>query len=139
MTFAPALRRFTFTTHVTSSVGWVGTVLVFFALAAIGLSGNNEHGSRSLSRDGAGVVHSRSTRTRGIVQRTRVVARYAVGRLRHYWIVIKLGITAFCTVILMIYTRTFQQMAGVAADPVRSSGIRSDHHVTFDQRTPAAL
>jgi hypothetical protein len=37
MAFAPALRRFTFTTHVTSSVGWIGAVLVFLALAAIGL------------------------------------------------------------------------------------------------------
>jgi hypothetical protein len=38
MTFAPALRRFTFATHVTSSVGWIGAVLVFLALAAIGLT-----------------------------------------------------------------------------------------------------
>lgn len=30
----------------------------------------------------------------------------------------KLGITAFATVILLIYMGTFRQMAGVAADPV---------------------
>ena len=42
MAFAPALRRFTFTTHVTSSVGWIGAVLVFLALAVIGLTSQDE-------------------------------------------------------------------------------------------------
>jgi hypothetical protein len=34
----PRLRSLTFTTHVTSSAGWVGAVLVFLALAVIGLT-----------------------------------------------------------------------------------------------------
>jgi hypothetical protein len=42
MAFAPALRKFTFTTHVTSSVAWVGAAMVFLALAAIGLSSGDE-------------------------------------------------------------------------------------------------
>ena len=40
------------------------------------------------------------------------------GLFRHYWVVLKLGITVFSTVILLIYMATFRQMAGVAADPV---------------------
>ena len=32
----PALRKITFTTHITSSLGWVGAVLAFLALAVIG-------------------------------------------------------------------------------------------------------
>ena len=32
----PALRRFTFTTHITSSVGWVGAAVAFLALAVFG-------------------------------------------------------------------------------------------------------
>jgi hypothetical protein len=42
MRFGPALRRLTFTTHVTTSVGWIGAVLVFLALAAIGLVSGDE-------------------------------------------------------------------------------------------------
>jgi hypothetical protein len=34
----PALRRFTFTTHITSSMGWVGAALAFLALAVIGFT-----------------------------------------------------------------------------------------------------
>ena len=40
------------------------------------------------------------------------------GLFRHYWVVLKLGMTVFATVILLIYMGTFRQMAGVAADPV---------------------
>ena len=38
----PALRRFTFTTHITSSVGWVGAALAFLALAVIGFTTDDE-------------------------------------------------------------------------------------------------
>ena len=37
----PALRRFTFTTHITSSVGWVGAALAFLALAVIGFTSDD--------------------------------------------------------------------------------------------------
>jgi hypothetical protein len=40
------------------------------------------------------------------------------GLFRRYWVVLKLGITLLCTVILLIYMGTFRQMAGLAADPV---------------------
>lgn len=40
------------------------------------------------------------------------------GLFRYYRVVLKLGITVFATVILLIYMGTFRQMAGVAADPV---------------------
>lgn len=38
MTMTPRLRKFALTAHVTSSVGWLGAVLVFLALAVIGLT-----------------------------------------------------------------------------------------------------
>ena len=46
MAFAPALRRLTFTAHVTTSVGWIGAVLVFLALALIGLTSHDERTER---------------------------------------------------------------------------------------------
>ena len=39
------------------------------------------------------------------------------GLFRHYWVVGKLLITVFATAILLVYMRTFEQMAGIAADP----------------------
>ena len=40
------------------------------------------------------------------------------GLFRYHWVVLKLGITVFATVILLIYMGTFREMAGIAADPV---------------------
>jgi len=37
MPMTPGLRKFALTTHVTSSVGWIGAVGAFLALAVAGL------------------------------------------------------------------------------------------------------
>lgn len=39
------------------------------------------------------------------------------GLFRHYWVLFKLLITLFATIILLIYMDTFSHMAAIAADP----------------------
>lgn len=125
MRFAPALRKFTFTTHVTTSVGWIGAALVFLALAAIGLISQDERTVRGayLVMAPAGwlvlVPLAHASLLSGIV----LSLGTPWGLFRHYWVVLKLVITAFSTVVLMIYMGTFRQMAGVAADPVVELGL----------------
>jgi hypothetical protein len=41
----------------------------------------------------------------------------AWGLFRHYWVLFKLAINVFATVILLEYMQTFRHMAAVAADP----------------------
>ena len=120
MAFAPALRRFTFTAHVTSSVGWIGSVLVFLALALIGLTSQDERTVR-----GAYLVMAPAAwfvlvplAHAALLSGIALSLGTPWGLLRYYWVVFKLGITLFSTVILLIYMGTFRQMAGVAADPV---------------------
>ena len=125
MAFAPALRRFTFTTHVTSSVGWVGAVLVFLALAAIGLTSQDEttvRGAYLLMAPAAWFVLVPLAHA-ALVSGIALSLGTPWGLVRHYWVALKLVITAFSTVILMIYMGTFRQMAGVAADPVVELGL----------------
>jgi len=116
----PALRRFTFTTHVTSSVGWVGAALAFLALAVIGLTSEDPlkvRGAYLLMAPAAWFVLvplAHASLLSGIVLSLGTMW----GLFRHYWVVLKLGITVFATVILLIYMGTFREMAGVAADPV---------------------
>jgi hypothetical protein len=125
MAFAPAFRRFTFTTHVTSSVGWVGAVLVFLALAGIGLTSQDERtvrGAYLVMVPAAWFVLvplAHAALVSGIV----LSLGTPWGLIRHYWVALKLVITAFSTVILLIYMGTFRQMAGVAADPVVELGL----------------
>ena len=116
----PALRRFTFTTHVTSSVGWAGAVLAFLALAVIGFISDDEvkvRGAYLLMAPAAWFVLvplAHASLLSGLV----LSLGTSWGLFRHYWVVLKLGITVFSTIILLIYMGTFRQMAGVAADPV---------------------
>lgn len=123
MSFAHALRRFTFTTHVTSSVGWIGAVLVFLALAGIGVTSQDERTVR-----GAYLMAPAAWFVLVPLAHAALLSGIALslgtpwGLIRHYWVALKLVVTAFSTVILMIYMGTFRQMAGVAADPVVELG-----------------
>jgi hypothetical protein len=116
----PALRRFTFTTHVTSSVGWVGAALAFLAFAVIGFTADDPvkvRGAYLLMAPAAWFVLvplAHASLFSGIA----LSLGTTWGLFRYYWVVLKLGITVFATVILLIYMGTFRQMAGVAADPV---------------------
>ena len=125
MTFAPALRKFTFTTHVTSSIGWFGAVIVFLALAVIGLTSDNEttvRGAYLVMAPAAWFVLvplAHASLFSGIA----LSLGTTWGLFRHYWVVAKLLITSFATVVLLVYMGTFRQMAGVAADPVVELGL----------------
>lgn len=125
MIFTPGLRRFTFTTHVTSSVGWLGAVIAFLAFAVIGLTSENE-----LTVRGAYLVMAPAAwfvlvplAHASLLSGIALSLGTTWGLVRHYWVVLKLLITAFSTVILLIYMGTFRQMAGVAADPIVELGL----------------
>ena len=125
MSMTSTLRRFTLTTHVTSSVGWLGAVLVFIALAGIGLTSADERvvrGAYLLMAPAAWFVLvplAHASLLSGVV----LSLGTPWGFFRHYWVALKLAITAFATVILLVYMGTFRQMAGVAADPVAPLGL----------------
>src|SRR5262245_55689217 len=120
MMMSPAVRKFTYTPHITSSVGWIGAVLVFIALAALALTSQNEATVRGAYLVMAPAAWFALVPLAHASLLTGIVLSLGTtwGLIRHYWVVLKLGITVFCTVILMIYMGTFRQMAGIAADPI---------------------
>lgn len=125
MTFSVGLRRFTYTAHLTASVGWLGAVLVFIAIASIGLSSRDERivrGAYLIMAPAAWLVLVPLAHA-SLVSGIALSLGTPWGLIRHYWVALKLGITVFATVILMIYMGTFKQMAGVAADPIVEMGL----------------
>lgn len=118
MTFAPAIRRLTYTTHITSSLAWVGAVIVFIGLAVIGLTSGNEATTR-----GAYLVIAPAAWFAlvplahvSLLSGLALCLGTAWGVFRHYWVVSKLVMTVFATAILLAYMSTFREMAGIAAD-----------------------
>lgn len=115
-----ALRRLVFTTHVTSSLSWVGAVLVFIVLAFVGFTSRHEPTARGAYLVMAPAAWFVLVPLAHVALISGVVISVATpwGLLRHYWVVAKLLITLFSTIILLIYMDTFRHMAGMAADPV---------------------
>jgi hypothetical protein len=119
MIMQPRLRKFALTAHVTSSVGWLGAVLVFLAHAVFGLTSPDAQTVRGvyLVMEPAAwfvlVPFAFASLLTGIVQALGTTW----GLLRHYWVLFKLLMAVFVTIVLLIYMETFSFMAGVAADP----------------------
>jgi hypothetical protein len=119
MIMPPRLRKFALTAHVTSSVGWLGAVAAFLALAVVGLTSQDAQTVR-----GAYLVMEPAARLAlvplafaSLLTGLVMSLGTAWGLFRHYWVLFKLLINVFATIILLIYMGTFRYMAGVAADP----------------------
>ena len=119
MVMAPRLRKLVLTAHVTSTVGWLGAVVVFLALAIIGLTSRDAQTVRAaylVMEPAAWLVLiplSLASLLTGLVQSLGTIW----GLFRHYWVLFKLLITVVATIVLLTYMETFSAMAAVAADP----------------------
>jgi len=129
MTMTSRVRKFALTAHVTSSVGWLGAIIGFIAHAVAGLTSQDVQTVRSayLMMDLTGwfvlVPLSLASLLTGVVQSLGT----AWGLFRHYWIIAKLSITVFATVVLLIYMQTLDKLASVAARTTFSSADFSGH------------
>jgi hypothetical protein len=125
MTMTPRLRKFALTAHVASSVGWLGAVVVFLALAVIGLTSQDAptvRGAYLVMEPAAWFVLvplAVASLLTGLVQSLGTTW----GLFRHYWVLFKLLINVFATIVLLTYMETFRFMAGVAADPSADLGV----------------
>jgi hypothetical protein len=113
----PWLRKFVLTAHITTSVGWLGVVFGFLALAVVGLTSSGSQTVRAsyLTMELLGwyalVPLSLASLLTGIVQSLGT----KWGLFRHYWVLFKLLINLVDTVILLIYMRTLSYIADIAA------------------------
>src|SRR5262249_32846742 len=116
MTMTPALCKATFLAHVTFSVGWLGAVLVYLALALGGLKSNDLELARSayISMELVGwaviVPLSLVTLLSGLLQSLGT----EWGLFRHYWIVVKFVLATAGSIVLLVHMRVGGQMSGVA-------------------------
>lgn len=124
MIMPPLVRKLALILHVTSSVGWLGAVAAFLALAVVGL----------ISQDGLVVQAayiamdvitsfvivplSLASLVTGLVQSLGT----PWGLFRHYWVLAKLVITIPSTLILLTHTQAIRYMAiAASAMPLSSS------------------
>ena len=103
----------------------LGAAVVFLALAAIGLMSPDERtvrGAYLVMAPAAWLVLVPLAHA-SLLSGIALSLGTPWGLFRHYWVIFKLTITAFSTVVLLIYMGTFRQMTAVAADPVVELGL----------------
>lgn len=124
MTMTPQLRKLTLTTHVATSVGWLGALAVFLAHAIASLASQDAQMVSALSL-AMGVTAwfvilplSLASLTTGIVGALGT----AWGLLRHYWVIFKLLLTAVATAVLLLKLGPISALAAAATGPGFGSG-----------------
>ena len=123
----PALRKFVRTAHITFTVGWLGAVAAFLALAIVGLTNPDAQMVRA------------SYLAMDLITRFTIVPLSLApllltgpilslgtpwGLFRHYWIIVKLVINILSTLILLVHLQPISYMSRVAAEGTLSSADR---------------
>ena len=123
MTMKPIPRKLLLTAHITSSVGWIGTVAGFLALAVAGLASDDPQVVRSaylameLMARYVIVPFCLAALCTGIA--SSLASEW--GLFRHYWIVMKLLITLISTIGLLVHMQPIHYLSVAAAGTDLSS------------------
>ena len=118
MTMTPRLRKFALTAHVASSVGWLGAVVAYLALAVAALTNQDAQTVRAawiaMGLTGRFVIVPLSLASLliGLIQSLST----PWGLFRHYWVLVKFLLTVFATVILLLHMPTVSHFASVAVE-----------------------
>lgn len=119
MTLPARGRKAALTAHVVSSVGWLGAIIAFLCLAIAGMRSQDGQLVRAVYLAAEPLTWfvivplAVASLLTGVLQ-SRVTKW---GLLRHYWVLFKLLINVFATIVLLLYTQTVGSLAGTAADP----------------------
>jgi hypothetical protein len=141
MTMTPRLRKFALTAHVTSSVGWLGAVAGFLALAVAGLTSQDALMVRAaylameLTSWFVIVPLSLASPLTGLVQSLGTTW----GLFRHYWVLAKLLITIPASIVLLLHMQPIGRIAGVAAETTLSSADLGGLRIQLVANAGAAL
>ena len=118
------LRKLFLTSHITSSVGWLGAVAAYLVLAVVGLTSRDSEMARAAYQAmeviGWGVIVpcALAALLSGVIQSLGT----EWGLLRHYWIVGKLVLTVAATAVLLMHVPAVSRMARIAVATTLSTG-----------------
>jgi hypothetical protein len=120
----PGLRKFALTAHVTCSVGWLGAVVAYLAVAIACLVSQDAQVVRSgyttMELTGWFVIVplSLAALLTGLVQSLGT----EWGLFRYYWILVKFVLTVGAVTILLLHMPAVSRKSGVQAEVVHAGG-----------------
>ncbi|MCW5696803.1 MAG: hypothetical protein KIS96_08730 [Bauldia sp.] len=113
------VRQLALTVHVVSSVGWLGAVIAFVALAVAGIASADPAMIDGAYRSMAVIAWSTVLPAGTVSAVTGVILSLGTrwGLLRHYWVVVKLVLTLVGLALLVIHMAPIDRLADAAAAP----------------------
>jgi len=129
MLLSPGPRKLALTAHVLASVGWLGAVAGFLALAATGLNTNDELLMRGVYTSMDVIVRRAIVPLAFLSVATGVLQGLGTrwGLFRHYWVVIKLVITVVATLVLLSELTPIHHLAAAArAGTIAGDAMRTE-------------
>ena len=117
MIMTAGLRKLTLTAHVTSSIGWFGAVAAFLALAIAGMTSQASEMARAAYLAMQLMTWFVIVPLAAVSLLSGVASSLGTrwGLFRYYWVLLKLLLTGFSIVILLVHTQPIDFLAGVAA------------------------
>jgi hypothetical protein len=111
------IRRLVLSAHITFAVGWLGAVAAFLVLAVAGANATDRQTAASAYLAMAAIARFVIVPLSYAPLVTGPILSLGTpwGLFRHYWIVVKLAITALCTLIMAIHIQPIDQLAQAAA------------------------
>ncbi|OAF07767.1 hypothetical protein AYJ54_16830 [Bradyrhizobium centrolobii] len=113
----PGLRKFLLTLHVVASVGWMGAVAVFLALAVAGLLSSDSQIIRA-SYIAMDLTYRTVVVSLGLASlATGLVSSLGTdwGLFRYYWIIVKLLVTVPAIILMLVHVRPVSHLASVVS------------------------
>ncbi|KNH22955.1 membrane protein [Priestia megaterium] len=110
------LRKFALTTHVTSSVGWLGTVIAYVALAIAAQISQDTQMVRAawIAMELIGWYVIVPLALVSLLTGLIISLGTSWGLFRHYWVLFKLLLTVLSTIVLLLHMPLVSSLAGVA-------------------------
>lgn len=118
MTMSSSLRKLMLTAHVTSTLGWLGAIVGFLALAIAALTSQDIQLVRGayLAMELTGWYALVPLCVASLATGLIISLGTPWGLFRHYWVLVKFVITVVAAIILFMYTQTLEQMGAMARD-----------------------
>ncbi|GAA4336728.1 hypothetical protein [Flaviaesturariibacter amylovorans] len=135
------ISKLVLTGHVTSSVGWLGAVAVFIALATTALSTDSIQVARAtyiamdVSTRYVIVPFCFASLATGMLQ--ALGTRW--GLFKHYWIVVKLVLTVAMTAFLVLHMGPIGQLEGLALEQSQRTAEEASSVINLIKKAAAAF
>lgn len=116
MTMSPGVRKFTLAAHLTSSMGWIGTVIAYIALGMAATTSRNVQTVRGawIAMELVGWYVILPMAVASLITGLVMALGTRWGLFRHYWVLFSFVLTLVSTVVLVLHLPTVSSTADIA-------------------------